>query len=322
MILKSTKTKKSRNKSKKGQLSLFYVSEKKWKITKRYLNRILQNKQKKLGNIWSKYKAFILWSICVSVIYFIIFSPFFNITNIYIYREDPISNIEQAYRTVNYIRNNKIFSIDSKQLADRLRNSQKNLQAIQIEKKFPKTINIYLDSYAPIFTSEWWLILQNWSYIENDGGLILEIDELSLIPKISEIEWVIDFKHLEIIQNIHSLIEKNILWSKVIWKEYYIKEEELLIWLDTWWIIIFDLEQNINDQIKKIAIYSNENTSLTKHHFVYIDTRINGRLYVCPLESEFVCVNTLKNIYSNDLFNRLDLKISQNQPEVIPEESL
>lgn len=110
----------------------------------------------------------------------IFFSSFFSIKEIHIYRKDNLSSIEQAYRSVNIFRSKKIYSIESKEISTRLQKSQKSLKYISIQRKLPDSLEIYLESYKPLFVSGEKVILENGSMLEGDGIMKETLPKLAL----------------------------------------------------------------------------------------------------------------------------------------------
>jgi len=70
-------------------------------------------------------------------------------------------DINKSYSVVDYMRGSNLLSIDNKNIAQRLQRSQSAISQIRINKDFPDTINIYLDSYNPMYQTENHFILSN-----------------------------------------------------------------------------------------------------------------------------------------------------------------
>lgn len=239
------------------------------------------------------------------------FSSFFTLKEIYIYRNDSLSNIEIAYGNMNYFRGKNIFFIESENIVSRLQNSQKSLKYIQIDKKFPRTLEITLESYTPLFAySDQEMILKN--------GTILPINPSTQATQLPLIEIrsshrdtdVLDFKHLAAIDYTIKSLRKNILSLSVERSLYYEQEEELLIVLEIGGILIFDLQKNIENQVQKLAIFHEEKSNILTEDFIYIDLRIDGKIFTCETENTQVCQNNLKNIYD---FERSDFEITHTK---------
>lgn len=214
-------------------------------------------------------------------------------------------DINRAYSLLDYVRWKNLISTDNSLLVQRLQKSQASISQIRINKDFPNTLNIYLDSYNAIFQTNNHYILANGSIIEKENDDFPDTTSIILSTDVSE---YVDFgqklntTELNQINQLLSELNKNILWfsSKQIF--YYIKERELLIKDTEWTIYIFDLEQNINQQVRRIAIYDTESNSNNRAFFSYIDVRISDKLFLCSRDIQNTCENNLELIYSDLIF--------------------
>jgi hypothetical protein len=60
-------------------------------------------------------------------------------------------------------------------------------------------------------------------------------------------------------------------------------------------MFIFSLEENIDKQLKKIIVYSKEKDKLLK--YVYIDLRVEDKIFLCPYTKEYQCLKNYRRIY-------------------------
>lgn len=105
----------------------------------------------------------------------------------------------------------------------------------------------------------------------------------------------IEIKKLEKIYNLIKTFEKNLLELEINEILFYQKEREIHIITKNETIFIFSLEENISKQLKKILVYSKwKNNSLRQ---IYIDLRIQNKIFICPYKSEYQCKINLKRIY-------------------------
>jgi len=249
----------------------------------------------------------IFWTVilCVSWIFFILFSSYTSISKINIYREWALIDINRAYTIVDYLRGKSIMSINNTEIAQRLQKSQSAISEIKINKDFPNTINISLSSYEVLFQTKNHFILENGSVVPKENQKSPETVSLSISQDISE---YVDFqrkmnpKYLRAIQVIIDEAQKNILWFEISQIYYFIRERELLIKDSLGTIYIFDLEQSVETQIKKLAIYNQESENNSTKSQVYIDVRISEKLFLCSRATEDICKNNLEQIYETSIF--------------------
>lgn len=307
----------------KKYIYMFFSSQKKkWKKTLIYKSSLFLWKQKKpkkykkrKKNIFHKifYKfSFLanfsssmiilaigtLWFITMILILF--FSQYTSISKINIYREWSLIDINRAYSLLDYLRGSNLLTSDSKNIAQRLQRSQSAISEIEINKDFPNTINIYLDAFDIIFQTKTHFILANWSLIQKENEDFSDIQFLYLSEDISE---YIDFQQqlsIQELESINVLIQegkKNILGFIPEQIFYFIKERELIIRDTFWTLYIFDLEWNIENQIRRVAIYDTESIENNRNNFAYIDVRISEKLFLCSNESESICNENIEKIY-------------------------
>ena len=191
---RNTVVKKKKNISVVSQLDLFSWNKKK-KRRKKLLKKLKRNFAllSKQSRVYKYYLAiwiiFFMW-------YLFFFSTFFTVKEIYIYRDDSLSDIDAAYRSLNYVRWDNIYFVDPWVIVSRLKNTQKAIKQIDINKKIPDTIEIRLQSYAPLFRIWNTLALENGSMVQNNWIVRDSLPELSLYPDPSDDENL-NFTHLE-----------------------------------------------------------------------------------------------------------------------------
>jgi hypothetical protein len=72
-------------------------------------------------------------------------------------------------------------------------------------------------------------------------------------------------------------------------------------------IFIFDLAHDVISQIEKLAIYDKEKGYIFDKKYIYVDTRIPEKLFLCPLEFEYDCRRNMKLIYGKTIFEEFEL---------------
>jgi len=269
-----------------------------------------------LANIpyWIQYLGFAILIIC-SWIYVLFYSEFTNIKTINIYREWALIDINRSYSVVDYIRGNNLLTTSNANIAQRLQKSQSAISQIRINKNFPDTINIFINSYNPVFQTERYFILSNGSVTIKEKWLFPDVQKIYLSEDIS---WYIDFggnldpKKLEIISEILPELTKNILWFTPQQVFYFIKERELILRSSNGVMYIFDLERDVNQQIKQLAIYLAESWAEIVP-YIYIDIRIPDRVFLCSSETENICLNNIEQIYG-DTISKNPLQVTSESP--------
>lgn len=248
---------------------------------------------------------YIFWIFLIlSSIYVLFFSHYFSIKNIDIIRQDDIINIDLSYKSIEDIRYKSILIEDKEKIKSKLISYQPNIKDIYIRKILPDNIKILLSSYKSNFwfEIEWktYILTENWVVIPwkiNNWLIkinIKNIDNILIInyKKIFKPEFI--SRILEIIKWINefnSFIEIKEL-------NYYKKESELHITDKNWIIIIFDLNKEPKIQVEKLNIFYKKYLNKTKSWIIYIDLRINEKIYYCTTDNEFQCRINLKNIYN------------------------
>jgi len=279
----------------------------------------LRKYQKRKKNIFQKswdyiYKNFYItpiyfgilaWLIFIIWWYYILFhSNFTQIQNINIYREWALININRAYDESNYLRWKNILSFNSKDLAQRLQKSQAGISKIQINKSFPSTLNIYLDSYKAIFQNDNYFILTNWAVTVKENDIFPDVPYIKVSEDLSiysDFQNTLKIKEIAALQKLIEESKKNILSFNPIAIYYFLKEREIILQDSDNTLYIFDLEQDINKQVRKLAIYKKESPSQGKKSYIYVDVRVPEKLFLC--EEEKTCKNNIINIYNSSVFD-------------------
>jgi len=255
-----------------------------------------------------KHKILIFFAVIAIWLWGIVyFSSIFRISEIYIESNLSTININRAYENTDYLRGKLIFWVKSNEVIERIQSAQKSIQGVSIQASFPNTLSIFLESHN--------IILQTDSHVILTNGLILEkIDHIENIPNIQiweydENSFILSESLIQKVPFVVSEIEKNIpsRWVETIYLAP--PEKEVLIKDTLWTIFIFDLTQNIWEQIKKLSIYQTENAEwLIWNDDYYRDLRITGKIFVCKKTDTPTCAENLNTIYGkNNLSNFLDV---------------
>lgn len=244
--------------------------------------------------------------IILIAILFWIFWPVLRVNKIEIVRKDYITNIDIAYKSIENIRWKSIFLVDFNNVKEKLKAYQKNISDIEVKISFPSTLKVLIWSYSPLFNIDIkgknYIITENWVFLpikksSEIKNIDILYDKLNNIP-ILDYKKVLDSKYLKNINYLSNKIEENILNIKIKNILYYKNERELHITIESWTIIIFDLDSDIDKQVKKAVIFNKDHYRLNKWWIVYIDFRIKDKIYYCPMEEEQTCLWHLKRLYT------------------------
>lgn len=246
-----------------------------------------------------------IWAFVILASLFAIYGPVFVVKQIEILRQEDITNLNIAYRSVEDIRWKSLFLVNSQDVAEKLKGYQKNIKEVGIKKLLPDTLRISIESYKAVFGVK----MNEKTYLVTENGVLVpwklseDIMELKMIDKNEKKTGILDYKQVispKILTNIRSVFEKlqtNLLTTKITEVYFFPKEREVHLTLENSTKLIFDLEGDIQDEVKKLLIFHKEQSDLKKVAFVYIDLRIKNKIFFCPLTSEFQCRVNLSKIY-------------------------
>ncbi len=238
-------------------------------------------------------------------IYAFFFSDYFNIKHIIINPKDEVSNVNMASKAVEEYRFKSIFFIPKDKIKEKLKNYQNNIKNIRIDRLFPNSLRIDIDSYESIFNVEIdnvnYLILKNGSFVPSkvDKNLpFLEIYYKDLSSK-----WILDYKkifknkYINLIKYAQITFLENILNTKIKKIQYYVLEKEVHLVLEKNTILIFSLNKNIKWQFENLLLfYLNYNKNFD--NIYYMDLRIPKKVFYCELKDAYKCKKNLKKIYN------------------------
>lgn len=261
-----------------------------------------ENTFTEITNIHTYYYMF--WTfLFLGVLYVLFFSHYFSIKNIDIIRQDDRVNIDLSYKSIDYVRYKPILNQDKNIIKEKLLAHQPNIKEIYIRKILPDNLKIQISSYPGILSFE----KDERNYIITENGVSVpgkHSDEyIKINLKLKDNLWVIDYKkifqeeYVNKIADIVKLIVQNNSFIEIKEVNYYKKESEVHIIDNNGTVIIFDLNKEIPIQIQKLNIFLKEYRNKIKLWIIYIDLRINEKIFYCSTENEFQCKVNLKNIY-------------------------
>lgn len=250
------------------------------------------------------YYLLIIFILIISIAYIFIW-PLFKIKNIEIVKQDNITNMLIAYKSVEDYRWKSIFTIEKKEILNDLKNYQNNIENIKTNIILPNTLKILVSSYKWIFNTtindKTYIVTENWTLIPSNYSE--ELKELIIVNEFSkntfyDYKKTLDSKYILEIWNLINSIKENIINLNIKEIKYYLVEREVHIETESNTTIIFDLSYDTKQQIEKLAVFNKEYLDIIKNKFVYIDLRVNNKIFYCSLENEYQCIQNLKSVYS------------------------
>ena len=258
------------------------------------------------NNVFIKilYVLILIASVCG--IWFLLNGTYFSIQTITIKAPDGIWDINIAYKSLDELRGKNIFLSNKSDIISSVQKYQTNIAHISITKHIPNSLTITLYSYPIVAHADFW---NNLSYAITSNGVAIpqrkslwENDALKLTiintsinnVSINEYKNVVDIPSLNIILQLHQWFNDNFLDKNILNILYYQVENEVHIVGENESRYIFDIGRDINEQIKKLAVYESKNPNTSS---VYIDLRITEILYDCTTDNTSQCRKNIVNIY-------------------------
>lgn len=268
----------------------------------------------------------ILWYIGILLLflcgYILLFSSYFQISpsKVLIENNGDGIDINIAYRAIEDIYGENVFSFDESSLAQNLKKYQNNIEKVSIDRLYPNGLKIVIKSFPILYKANitsrankfWWL---------SANGVLIPLGK-DKIDSLQAFEIVSDVGEDELLEYKSILSESRLLainkvleilrqeWSDIRLGKirYLIQENELHISLENGWKILFalqdfsintkniDIYANLKNQILTLKAYIKEYRSvLDSDGLVYIDVRIPGKIFICKIKD--VCAKNLIRIY-------------------------
>jgi cell division septal protein FtsQ len=227
-------------------------------------------------------------------------------------KTDNITSEKIAYNAVNSIRHKSIFLENKDDIMKKILDYQRNIKTITINKILPDTLEINIVSFPIIMN----LFYSNKKYSITSNWIIVPLKKIN-----NKEEWkkiliniantkddkykIISYKQMfksDFIEKVYLLIkwfEDNIIDYNIKNINLYREEKELHIITDNNTIFIFSLELSIKKQLKKIIVYMKEKESSLR--YIYIDLRIENKIFLCWYEEEYQCKLNFKRLYHKNV---------------------
>jgi len=200
--------------------------------------------------------------------YFLFFSPFFQVKNIFISGAEKISSGEiknfvqnKLEKKILFLRTKSIFLININEIEKEVFNNFPPAAEIKIERKFPNTLNIILREKAPLAN----FCQQERCFLLDKEGIIFEESEAEenlikifdgqkeKMPKLGE--QMIGRDYLEKIFKIQKFFQEEL---KIEIEEFVFFEQRLNLKTKEGWEIYFDPREDINWQLTKLNLVLKE----------------------------------------------------------------
>ncbi len=268
--------------------------------------KIIDKKRKlKQKSQWSrnKFKKFFWRLICLVFVglvgYILFFSSFLNITHIEIKGNKNVASnkikkqVENQLvgKYFNWIKKNNLFLVKSKKLAKNILTQFKIIRKVEIKKKFPSKLVIFIQERTPslIITSarENYLLDENGQAymkasladqkIKND--LIILVDKSN--RKISLGEIVLDKNYLIYLKNLKKkLTEETNLKVVNNFQTLNLFSDNIRVKTQEGWEIYFNKKINLDKSIEALrVILTKEINSQQRLDLEYVDLRIKNKVY-------------------------------------------
>jgi len=289
------------------QSALFEENGKKY-VPKRKKNKLF-TKKLEFENVFQEvpknnFYVYLILSIALLVCgYILLYSKYFAISHIELNRQSDSVNMPLAYESTQRFRNTPIFFADGSVIAQSIRNFQPHVQVESVKKVIPGTLSVTLGSYPSIFG----FFVGEKYYEITENGVIIPASVRESVTIIQPKEWDLtgvleyklffDPKELKLISEFLQTITDRYPLLDIDEIHYYLLSHELHITNEKWVRFLFDLNRDASIQLRKLNTFYTEYQNVIKKWLVYIDVRINEKIFYCGFEQEFQCRLNLKNLY-------------------------
>lgn len=263
----------------------------------------------------SKFKFIYSWIgifLILMFFYIVSISPYFRISasKLIIERLDTITDINMAYKSIEKVYTESIFTVNRKEVEDSLRSYQKNIKDVTISRLYPNWLKIIIKSYSPEFFTQFpsqndkkYIITSNWILIY-EKNIDKQLYNIDIIDNSLTEAWLFDYKEwidsetMKKIIYTRDLFKEIFAWKNIAKLTYFKLENELHISLETWTKVIIELNDEISKQLAMLKYYNdNNNDTISTWELFYVDIRIIWKIYAC--KEKIACMNNLNRIYSN-----------------------
>jgi len=301
------KTNKKIKKYKKKKKGTFSKKKKKLERNKNTLQLKIDFKGRNLKKL-----IFILSILLLILIVLVIKWPFFKVKNINIIRLDENINLRLIERKIDEYKWKILFNVNKDEIKNLITETEQNIKDIDIVKIPPSTINIRLSSYEIIFKTNFnsnnYLITQNWVFVpknvtSNDiSKITIKDTDIQNYPNYRK---VLESENLKTIKYLENKLKDNIVNLKIEDIIYYKISKEVHFIINNKTRIIFDLEEtdfwNSDEKLKQIFVFSKEKIDITKPWIIYIDNRVESKIFYCPETEIKTCINNINYIYDEKI---------------------
>ena len=257
--------------------------------------------------------------------YIIMLSPYFKISPNQILIE-PLSDgvdINIVHRSVEFIHGKSLFSLDEPQLAKKIQENLLNVEQIRIDKLYPNGVKILIKS-LPIQFDVTIFGLENKRWGISSNGVFIPMADMKNSQNLKHLQLISTNLQSELFLNYKKILSDkemfvirkifevfSVEWTdlQIARANYFLKERELHIVLESNTKIIFALNEDLQNWKNEISndllsqfitlktYISSHREKLVEGNLYYLDARISGKIFACTDAN--ICQKNLVNIYGN-----------------------
>jgi cell division septal protein FtsQ len=244
-------------------------------------------------------------------VYITLLSPYFRISpnRVIIERTDEFSDINIAYKAIEDVYGKSLWFTSAAEVGHAIRSLEKNIGNVDVQRLYPNGLKVVIESYPPVFTVHFRSLGRDFLLSEN-GILIPDRTKRDDLPSMNVYSAeLLESSFLDYKEAISMAKMKRILALVNAFKEqfpkvslvslsYYKTENEIHLFLENGTRIIFLLDDTLDKGFQALRITeSNTPGLLTGWEYLYIDTRIIGKIFTC--KDKNLCTKNLEKIYGN-----------------------
>ena len=226
---------------------------------------------------WFWFSLFFLFLFSFSC-YFLFFSEFFLIKKIEIrgselQTQEQIKNVILEIAKENFLKKENIFLFNSEKAKTEILKKFLIIEEVKISKKFPQKIEVLIKEREPAF-----LICSQSCYLVDKSGILfkeVEDENFLKIEKGEKVDFVLGRKILskDFAQKILK-IKEEAEKLEIFLEKVKIEKERAEFETKEGWKIYFDLEKDVDFQVKKLkALFEKEISKEKRKNLEYIDLR-------------------------------------------------
>ncbi|MFZ4461568.1 MAG: cell division protein FtsQ/DivIB [Patescibacteria group bacterium] len=245
--------------------------------------------------------------------YITLLSPYFRISPNRVIIErgqtDEFSDVNIAYKAIEDIYGQSLWFVSATEVRAAIQNLEKNIEKVSVQRNYPNGLKIIIESFAPSFSVKFHGLGRQFLLTAN-GVLIPDNTKRTDLPTMSIYSTeLMESAFLDYKEAISPARMKRILALTNAFKEefpkvslvsltYYKTENEIHLFLENGTRIIFLLDDTLEKELQALKITEGNTPGLLSGgEYLYIDTRIIGKIFIC--KDKVLCTKNLDKIYGN-----------------------